>query len=975
MSPVTKVKKRKKAKADAGADHLHNGKVGLGSVIIPCWNQLEYTRICLESLFQHTGSSWELIVIDNGSTDGTAAHLATIRDTSRVPVSVITNKSNRGFPTAINQGLRAAKGEYLVLLNNDTVVTDGWLDRLIAVSKEKAEGNRPVGMVGPMSNYVSPPQMVEQVPYETMDAMQHFARRRRKQYRGKWFPAAKLSGFCLLMTRPVYDAVGGLDERFGLGMFDDDDLALRARKAGFELAVAQDVFIHHFGSRTFAGQGIDANAVLEENMARFREKWGAEAPPMSLVNLPSWAGNDPGVPAAGGRRKAQNHKTARMIVDAFIFHQEYEMLEFRLKLLHRHVDRFVIVEADKTFSGLDKPFYYEQHKDRYAWAADKIIYFKLHCDVSHLNLTTAPTEFQPSHDCWQIEYAQRGAIVTACDGLSDDDILIMGDVDEIPSVEAIEWAKQNVSQLPAACQQHFFYYDLRHLRQEAMLCSIFATLRTARSVGTQGLRNQRGTITRIGNAGWHLSYFGDADAIKTKIESFSHQELNVPEFKDKEHIDRCRSAGQDLFKRGTQTIRVMPDFFPSYFRESAPAQWWRTDEIAADKAGRNTTTKRKGGNPSGTTRRDGGNAKRSSSRKAKVSLTMIVRNEEHNLPRCLESVRGLFDEIVVVDTGSTDRTKEIALGFGARIVDFAWVDDFAAARNVALDHATGDYVFWLDADDVIEPPEREKLKKLLKSLRAESNDAYALRCICDTSTGGQVVADQTRLFPRRDGIRWARRIHEDITVALDRAGIVTKWTDIMVLHSGYADPVIHEQKRQRDLILLNRDLTEHPNDPYVYYYLGTLAFEREKWQEALGYYILSLAKSGTKESIACKLFAMIAWTNQILLRYDESLRVSNEGLTYFPDVGDLLFRKGIALRYLHRSGEAEACFTRILSLGRPQKLSNIDPGIYGYITRGNLAIIAEERGDYALARTHWRAVLAERPGYPEALRRLALMAA
>src|SRR3982750_4635941 len=93
--------------------------------------------------------------------------------------------------------------------------------------------------------------------------------------------------------------------------------------------------------------------------------------------------------------------------------------------------------------------------------------------------------------------------------------------------------------------------------------------------------------------------------------------------------------------------------------------------------------------------------------KAKVSLTMIVRNEEKNLPRCLESVRGLFDEIVVVDTGSRDRTKEIAAGFGARVSEFAWIDDFAAARNAALGQASSDYAFWLDADDVIEPPERK----------------------------------------------------------------------------------------------------------------------------------------------------------------------------------------------------------------------------------------------------------------------------
>ena len=104
--------------------------------------------------------------------------------------------------------------------------------------------------------------------------------------------------------------------------------------------------------------------------------------------------------------------------------------------------------------------------------------------------------------------------------------------------------------------------------------------------------------------------------------------------------------------------------------------------------------------------------------KATVSLTMIVRDEEKNLPHCLESVRGIFDEIIVVDTGSIDRTAEIARSFGAKVFDFVWVDSFSAARNEALAHATGDFVFWLDADDVVEPGEREKMVELLGALRA-----------------------------------------------------------------------------------------------------------------------------------------------------------------------------------------------------------------------------------------------------------------
>ena len=124
-----------------------------------------------------------------------------------------------------------------------------------------------IGLVGPMSNYASPPQLVEEVAYRDMDEMQGFARRWRDEHRGQWFTAGKLSGFCLLVKRAVYETVGGLDERFGLGFFDDDDLAVRARRAGFELAVAHDLFIHHFGSRTFQGNGIDAERLLGRTAA------------------------------------------------------------------------------------------------------------------------------------------------------------------------------------------------------------------------------------------------------------------------------------------------------------------------------------------------------------------------------------------------------------------------------------------------------------------------------------------------------------------------------------------------------------------------------------------------------------------------------------------------------------------------------------------------------------------------------------
>ena len=243
--------------------------------MILCCNQLESTRPCLESVLRWTRPPYELLLVDNGSTDGTAGYLEDVRARPGPDrVEVIRNATNRGFPAGCNQGIELARGRYLVLLNNDTVVTEGWLDGLVA----RAIHDWPnVGMVGAVSNSAAPPQQVN-ADYDarTLDGLESFAARRRREFAGRAIRVERLTGFCLLIRREVLDRVGRLDERYGLGFFDDDDLCVRAREAGFHLMLALDVFVHHHGSRTFAALGIDCRRQLEENFGRFREKWGPE---------------------------------------------------------------------------------------------------------------------------------------------------------------------------------------------------------------------------------------------------------------------------------------------------------------------------------------------------------------------------------------------------------------------------------------------------------------------------------------------------------------------------------------------------------------------------------------------------------------------------------------------------------------------------------------------------------------------------
>jgi glycosyltransferase involved in cell wall biosynthesis len=314
---------------------------------------------------------------------------------------------------------------------------------------------------------------------------------------------------------------------------------------------------------------------------------------------------------------------------------------------------------------------------------------------------------------------------------------------------------------------------------------------------------------------------------------------------------------------------------------------------------------------------------------------MIVKNEENNISCCLESVRGIFDEIVIVDTGSTDRTVEIARSFGAKVFDFVWVDSFSAARNEALSHATGDYAFWLDADDVVEPGEREKLRELLDRLRAGDPAAYVVRCACDPSpdgTGGETVVDHIRLFPLRDDARWTYRVHEQILPAMRLAKVPVRWTNLTVRHTGYADPALRARKLERDIRLLELDLADRPDDPFVLFNLGAIAVERREWTRAPKFLESSLGGSASSDSIVRKLFALIARSYQMMGDSHTALLTCDRGLNLDPEDAELWFRKAVVHRHRGESAEAENCWRRILRLHCPDQFCSFDQGIYGHLT-------------------------------------------
>ena len=188
----------------------------------------------------------------------------------------------------------------------------------------------------------------------------------------------------------------------------------------------------------------------------------------------------------------------------------------------------------------------------------------------------------------------------------------------------------------------------------------------------------------------------------------------------------------------------------------------------------------------------------------KLSLCMIVRDNEGTIRPCLESIRPWVDEMIVVDTGSTDRTPEICRELGARVEHFPWCDDFSAARNESLKYARGEWIFWMDSDDTVPADCGRKLRELVECEHSGAILGYVMQVHCPGSQAGDLtVVDHVKLFRNRPDLRFEFRIHEQILPAIRRANGEVGWTDIYVVHSGSdQSPAGQQRKLERDFRIL-----------------------------------------------------------------------------------------------------------------------------------------------------------------------------
>ena len=509
------------------------------SVIIPLHGGREDLRLCLDSLDGCQDLLHEVILVDNASPDDALGAAE-----GHPQVQVLRNTENTGFAHACNQGAQAASGDLLLFLNSDTVVPQAGLVRLVETLLRSGS----IAASGPYTNRAGHGQQIAST-YTSLATLPLFAYDFASRS-AEDSDCDMLVGFCLLVRHSAFTEVGGFDERFGLGTFEDNDLCYRLRRAGYRLVRAARSFVHHGGSQTFARMEMDVASLLRHNETLFRRKW---------------------------------------------------------------------------YDDIDSGY------------------------ASHLS------------------------------GLS------------------------------------------------------------------------------------------------------------------------------------LEPIRFSADRHPDL----------RTRRIAE------------------------------LARRADISLCMIVKDEERVLADCLASACPFFREMLLVDTGSTDRTKEIAREAGAIVYDFPWTDSFAEARNESLRYAQGKWLFWMDADDTLPPASGEALLHAALSAPAHiAGFVVPVQFVDDgpapdgsTSGAGGTRVDHVKLLRNVPGLQFEGRIHEQILPSLRPHGDIAR-CEAVVMHSGYDTSVAGQaKKRVRDAKLLTLDLAERPDHPFVLFNLGMTDHYGNEHEGAVSWLRQSIAKA------------------------------------------------------------------------------------------------------------------------------------
>lgn len=352
-----------------------------------------------------------------------------------------------------------------------------------------------------------------------------------------------------------------------------------------------------------------------------------------------------------------------------------------------------------------------------------------------------------------------------------------------------------------------------------------------------------------------------------------------------------------------------------------------------------------------------------------LSLAMIVKDEAFFLPACLESVRSVVDEMVVVDTGSTDNTVAIAESFGARVLHVPWTDDFSAARNAALAAVRTPWTLILDADEELVA---DDIPLLTRAIQEPFADAYNIRIVSVMDRAEDISESWvTRIVRAHPALRFRGEIHEQLYQSVVDAKMRLGQLNVRFTHKGYLQSVVqNRQKTDRNRRLLERKLAAHPQDGYMQWQLAQTYFGEGRYDQSA-----DAAKRALKAmDVTAPLWVLVQTTlAKAMLEAGhpkKAVRILQEGQLAHPRYTDFHYLEGIIHLRTSQWDKAIAAFQRCLEIGEAEGFLMTDTGVGGFKALYRLAQALTRRGDTKPAVAHLLLAIRQQPHYRSAWREL-----
>jgi glycosyltransferase involved in cell wall biosynthesis len=357
-----------------------------------------------------------------------------------------------------------------------------------------------------------------------------------------------------------------------------------------------------------------------------------------------------------------------------------------------------------------------------------------------------------------------------------------------------------------------------------------------------------------------------------------------------------------------------------------------------------------------------------------LSLCMIVKNEENVLARCLDSVKTLVDEMIIVDTGSTDKTKQIALQYTDKVFDFGWTNDFAAARNESIRHATGKWILVLDADEYVQEHDPFPLRHFLMQQDQNQAIAYQLpihNLLGDGSDMANVMISLgARLFANNGLIRYQHPIHEQLYTT--RGSLAMHHLQYSIFHTGYIESVVEQKnKSERNLSLLkNLERTTAEQEAYYWFCLGNEYNTAKQSEDALEAYLASYSLSKPEDAWFHHLSISLIQLELLFHRYQSAYQHIQSGLSYRSQYADYHYLEGLLLEELGywelASDKYKHCLVliedeNVMSNTKNQPAGFMFPFIGKTVTLQRLGYLAQRQGQIIECTDFWIKALKESP--------------